>query len=285
MLTEFEKLEDLDGIHRICNFMERLYKRTEDQGIPLDEDGSGDVGGHWSSIEQASRDLESHLFSNIDQADPFKVLEKVLQHDADGASPFTKQKQPHGNTFNTYNHPLADFVGSSHSKSQHTTPDGTVAQAEQTTDAYFIQGDIAASLACALVLTKVNLVAEYAVAQRNLSSARQLIEGIGSTLSEKRYKTSVIENKSAMLSYLTEACTLLGPCKRLFPRASEVLQGLVYDAMARVLQGLVYDAMARVHKAWFDNDTASKWTVAAEARGDAAKSESDDASAVMYARE
>ncbi|OAQ22809.1 hypothetical protein K457DRAFT_143219 [Linnemannia elongata AG-77] len=295
MLIEFEKFEDLDGIHRICNFMEGQYKRMEDQGIPIDKDSGGNVGRRWSSIEQASRDLKGRLSANTDQADPFKVLEKVLQNDDDVASSFTKQKQQQGNTSNAPNHPLADLIGTSHSNSQRTkrtASEGTVAQAEWTIDAYFIQGDIAASLACALVLVddqhlaaasthadrsrlwaKANLIAEYALAQRNLLSARELVEGVKSTLSKKLYKTSVMENKTAMLSYLTEACTLLGTCKRLFPKASEVLQGVAYRVMATV------------HQAWLDNDTASKWTEAAKAREEAAKSESDDAGAMLYSRE
>jgi len=159
-------------------------------------------------------------------------------------------------------------------------------------DVYFIQGDIAASLACALVLVdnerftatstladrtrlwaKANMIAEYAFAQQNLLSVRQLVDGVKSTLKEKLYQTSVIENKTALLSHLTEACTLLEPCRRLFPRASEVLRSLVYDAMAKV------------HEAWFDTNTASKWTVAAKARGEAAESESDDLGARWYAHE
>jgi hypothetical protein len=289
MLTEFEKLEDLDGIYRICNFMERLHKRMKDQGVPIDEDGSGNTGRHWSSIEQASRDLTDRLFSNTNQADPFKVLEKVLQDDTDSTSSFCKQKQQ---KVNKPNHPLANLMGTSHSNSRHTTPDGTVVQAERTIDAYFIQGDIAASLACALVLvedqnlaavsthadrirlwSKASLIAECTLAQRNLLSAGELIEGVRSTLIKKQYRTSVIKNKIAMLSYLAEACTLLEPCKRLFPKASEVLKCLAYNVTAMV------------HQSWFDSDTASKWTVAAKAREEAAEFENDDAGAILYARE
>ncbi|KAF9902010.1 hypothetical protein EC991_005420 [Linnemannia zychae] len=290
MLAEFEKLEDLDGIHRICSFMERLYRRMEEQGIPIDEDVGGCVERRWSSIEQASLDLKRRFFANTDQDDPFEVLEKVLQGGADDASPSSEQTQQQGNVSRVINNPLANLMDCSHSKSQDTTPDDKVAQVERVMDAYFIQGDIAASFACALVLvedydlavastradrirlwTKASLIAEYAVAQRNLLSVKQIVKGIESTLSEERYKPSEIENKIAMLSYLTEACTLLGSCKRLFPRASEVLQGLAYDAMARV------------HQVWLDSDTASKWTAAARAQREAADSGSDDAGVLMYA--
>lgn len=173
MLTEFEKLKDLDGIRRICGFIVRLYSGMEEKGIPVagDGSGSGDTGCRWSSIEQASQDLKGRLFANIDQTDPFKDLERVLQDDGDGAS-------------GSDSDPLAD---GSDSNSQHTTLDGNVAEAEETMDAYFIHGDIAASLACALVLvdddrlteastladrtrlwSKANLISESACAQQSL---------------------------------------------------------------------------------------------------------------------
>lgn len=103
MLTEFEKLEDLDGIRRICGFMVRLYSGMKEKGIPVAEDCSGDAECRWSSVEQASRDLKGCLFANVDQTDPFKVLKKVLQDDADSSPPFIMQQ--HGNASNIANHP------------------------------------------------------------------------------------------------------------------------------------------------------------------------------------
>ncbi|KAF9952877.1 hypothetical protein BGZ72_005861 [Mortierella alpina] len=292
MLNEFEVLEDLDGIQCICYFMEGLYRKMEMRGIPSEKEVSGDVGCRWSSIKRVSQDLKDRLFTDADQADPFNVLEKVLQDEDADASLFTKQNQHVYAASKTTNHPLANRMGTIDANSLQKAQDGGFAQAERTIDVYFILGDLAASLACALTLVedqhlavtsthadrlrlwaKVTMITECTVAQRNLSSARDLVQGVQSTLSKKQYKTYVMENKDAMLSYLTEACTLLGPCKRAFPRASEVLQGLVYNTMAMV------------HEAWFDSKTASKWTAAAKAREEAAKSESDDTAAMLYARE
>lgn len=90
------------------------------------------------------------------------------------------------------------------------------------------------------------MIAGYAVAQRDLLSARTLIEGVGKALDEKTYKVGfMIENKAAMLSYLTEVCTLLTAHGRLFPRVSTILLGYAHNAMAKV------------HRAWFDDGAAS----------------------------
>ncbi|GJJ76430.1 hypothetical protein EMPS_08789 [Entomortierella parvispora] len=291
MLIQFEELEDLDGIRRICGFMARLYHEMKERGIPVNEDESGNAEGRWSSVAQASRDLQVRLFANTDRADPFKVLDKVLQDDVDESlSAIEKKLQQDGYTSTDL---LTDPLGSSAFNSKQMTSEGKVEQAEQAMDAYFIQGDIAAALACALVLvddervaeaastfaerkrfwTKASTIAEYAYAQQNLLSAKELVAGVRTTLDKRLYRTTGIESKAALLSYLTEASTLLEPCKRLFPRASEAMMGLIYSTMARV------------HRAWLDSDTASKWTMAAKAREEAAKAESDELGTRYYARE
>ncbi|KAG0292767.1 hypothetical protein BGZ98_002473 [Dissophora globulifera] len=304
MLTKFEQLQDLDGILRVCLFMGCLYERMkeEDDGIHdgagsaaavADDDGENAVHPLWTSIEQVSHDVNGRLFTNTDKADPFKVLEMVLCSDNIGDRSSSSAKQRISKS-SVIDHPLAELTdGGSGSKCLRSllVPDGKLAQAELTMDTYFIEGNIAASLACALVLVddqeiaglsthndrirlwiKASMIAEYAVAQRDLLSARTLVEGVEKALTEGTYKVgSVIESKTAMLSYLTEACTLLAAHGSLFPRASTILLSRAHGTMAKV------------HRAWFDDDTASKWTAVAEAFRETAKSKDDVLGPTNYA--
>ncbi|KAF9160795.1 hypothetical protein DFQ26_005166 [Actinomortierella ambigua] len=284
MLTVFEKIQSLEGILGICHFMERLYKGMKDPDIPLSKDGGKAAGLYWSSAEHASLDLTARLFTSTNRSDPFKVLEQALQDENDDASPSTTQQGVNAPrpAHLPFNRPRIN--------AQTTTLDSRVMQAERPMDAYFIQGDFAASLACALMLVeslshaeasahadrirlwaKARLIAECAFAQWCLFSAKQLLEGVESVLNAGEYKLYMIKNKTAMLTYLAEASAMLTPCKRLFPKASGVLQSLIYDATARV------------HRTWSDDNTASKWTAAAEARRAAVKSRSDDIAAIKYA--
>ncbi|GJJ76431.1 hypothetical protein EMPS_08790 [Entomortierella parvispora] len=292
MLAEFEELQDLDGIRWICEFMAQLYGGMEKRGIAVSTRYSESSEYRWPSIELASLALKRRLFDDTHPTDPFTVLERVLQGDTAGSFSFNKEIQQQGKSSDTTRSPALDAVCDTLSSSQHISPDGKVMQAERTMDFYFIQGDIAASLACALVLandeeyakvstfsdrarfwTKARVVAEYASAQQSLMGAKQLIQGVRSTLDENNYQTSLIGHKAALLYYLTKAHDLLDHSRRPFPRAPEILRGLVYSTMASV------------HEAWFDSKTASRWTVAAGSRGEVAGSWSDDLGARMYAQE
>lgn len=299
MLAKFERLQDLDGILRVCLFMGGLYEKMEEDGIHNgvvadggDGGGGGVSAGCWASIEQVSREVNDRLFAKINKVDPFSVLEMIMCDDniEDRTSPPSKHRSTKSSAVD---HPLASLTnGNSVSKSAHNPliSDSKLAQAELIMDAYFIEGNIAASLSCALVLVeneeiaglsshkdrtrlwiKASVIAEYAIAQRNLLSAKTLIEGVGKVLSERTYKESMVENKVAMLSYLTEACTLLAAHDRLFPRASAILLSRAQDTMARV------------HRAWPDDDVASKWTTAAEASRETAKSKDDTLGPTNYA--
>lgn len=303
MLAKFERLQDLDGILRVCVFTGGLYERMkEDDGIRdgvgyarvvAADDGVGAGLTRWLSIEQVSHCVSNRLFAKTDKADPFNVLEGILCGDNIGEETSLpvnqRNRRPSG-----MDHLLAGFpYGVSVSKCAYDSliPGSKFAQAELTMDTYFIDGNIAASLACALVIVedeeiaglstyddrlrlwvKVSMIAEYAVAQRDLLSARTLVEGVGKALDERTYKVgSMIEDKAAMLSYLTEACTLLTDHGRLFPRASTILLGYAHRAMAKV------------HRAWFDDDAAAKWTVAANACLETAKSKDDVLGPTNYA--
>ncbi|KAF9143399.1 hypothetical protein BGX30_000553 [Mortierella sp. GBA39] len=303
MLAKFERIQDLDGILRVCVFMGGLYERMkEDDGIRdgvgyahvvAADDGVGASRTRWSSIEQVTRSVNNRLFAKTDKEDPFNVLEVIMRSENSGYETSLPVNQRNSRS-SGMDHPLAGFpYGGSASKSAHDPliSDSKLAQAELAMDTYFIDGNITASLACALVLVedeeiaglstfddrvrlwiKASVIAEYAVAQRDLLSARTLVNGVGKALDEKSYKVgSMIENKAAMLSYLTEACTLLTAHGRLFPRASMILLGSAHNAMAKV------------HRAWFDDDAASKWTVAAQACLETAKSKDDVLGSTNYA--
>ncbi|KAG0275220.1 hypothetical protein BGZ95_009062 [Linnemannia exigua] len=308
MLTKFEELQDLNGIFSVCRFMAQLYeKRGEEEakedgirGRTSGASSSASANGServwttdWTSIEQVSREVNTRLLAKSDKADPFKVLEMILRGDFLGASDSSSQSRKNSSS-SSYsssrksagmNHPLAGLQ----------LPRSKLAQAELTMDTYFIDGHIAAALACALVLvqdeeiaalstrndrirlwTKASYIAEFSVAQRDILGAKTLVEGVGRALHRVTYRTSeesMVDNKTAMLSYLTDACTMLAAqgCSLLFPKASTTL-------MSRA-----HETIAHVHQAWLDEDSASKWSTVAEALHETAKSKDDELGPTNYA--
>ncbi|KAG0221830.1 hypothetical protein BGW41_006480 [Actinomortierella wolfii] len=297
MLANFEQLQDLDGILRVCHFMGGLYERMKDDDSIRDGAADGDVGAgrtRWSSIEQVSYHVNDRLFVKTNKTDPFNVLEMYLcGNNNEDETSIPPAKERRGKSI-IMDHPLSGFTygdSASNPALSPPIPDSKLAQAELIMDTYFIDGDIAASLACALVLVedeeiarlsthsdrarlwaKASMIAECAVAQRDLLSARMLVEGVEKALSTKTYKMgSMMDNKRAMLTYLNEACTLLTTHSHLFPRASTILLGRTLDTIAKV------------HQTWLDNNTASKWTAAAEACRETAKSKDDALGATSYA--
>ncbi|KAF9124824.1 hypothetical protein BGW39_007871 [Mortierella sp. 14UC] len=319
MLAKFGEIQDLSGILCVCLFMARLYEKMKEEreekekksGTRVDASfaGAGVGAGRtrWASIEQVSREVNGRLFSRTVKADLFNVLEMVLRGDfvGDGSTSQAKQRSNNSNRGSNnsrtkgmdYN-PLSDLTEYDNSSSKSTpgllVPDSKFAQAELTMDTYFIEGNIAASLACAFVLvqdeeiaslsthddclrlwTKASVIAEFAVAQRDLQGAKALVEGVRKTIAEVTYRTTggtTTDNKAAMLSYLTEACTLLtAHGTSLLPRASAIL-------MSRA-----QDTMANVHRAWFDAEKATKWTVVAEALQETAKEKNDVLGPTSYA--
>ncbi|KAG0222358.1 hypothetical protein BGW42_006675 [Actinomortierella wolfii] len=297
MLANFERLQDLDGILRVCHFMGGLYERMKNDDSIRDGAADGDVGAgrtRWSSIEQVSYHVNGRLFAKTNKPDPFNVLEMYLcGNNNEDETSIPPAQERRGKSI-IMDHPLSGFTyGDSASKPvlSPPIPDSKLAQAELIMDTYFIDGDIAASLACALVLVedeeiaglsthsdrarlwaKASMIAECAVAQRDLLSARMLVEGVEKALSTKTYKMgSMMDNKRAMLTYLNEASTLLTTHSHLFPRASTILLGRTHDTIAKVYQ------------TWLDNNTASKWTAAAEACRETAKSKDDALGATSYA--
>ncbi|KAK3844560.1 MAG: hypothetical protein J3R72DRAFT_72260 [Linnemannia gamsii] len=299
ILNKFKKLQDLNGILRVCIFMARLYERMKEKenkevGIRGRAGGTGVRAGgksaestRWTSIEQVSREVNARIFATSDKADPFNVLEMILRGDFLGDFKSSSQERQYSSSRRSsgIGHPLADLQ----------FPKSKLAQAELAMDTYFIDGNIAASLACALVLvqdeeiaalsthtdrirlwSKASVIAEFAVAQRDILGAKTIVEGVVKALDRGTYMTmggSMTDNKAAMLSYLTDACTMLTAhgCSY-FPKASTAL-------MSRA-----HEAMARVHRTWLDTDSASKWSTVAEALHETANSKDDGLGFTNYAR-
>ncbi|KAF9547796.1 hypothetical protein EC957_007742 [Mortierella hygrophila] len=192
--------------------------------------GVGASRTRWSSIEQVTHSVNNRLFAKTDKADLFNVLEVIMCSDNSGDETSLPVNQRNSRS-SGMDHPLAGFpYGGSVSKSAHDPliSDSKLAQAELTMDTYFIDGNITASLACALVLVE--------------------------------------DEEIAGLSTFDDRV-------RLWIKASVIAEA------SMILLGSV----AKVHRPWFDDDAASKWTVAAQACLETAKSKDDVLGSTNYA--